>query len=284
MLNHDLRPNGKTWPEVVEVGRTPVLSAVFLAVTRWMMMALRSIRHQARLEGSYLVPVRIFIGIGWLSAFAGKAVDPGWRDGTSLSGFLGYQLQAAVGILPSYQVLMSDLFLPHAALLGWIIMLGEVLVGVAILTGSLTNAALLGGIFMNINFLLAGVPDPNVFYIVIQMVLIMAGAGSVLGVDAWLGAQKRSLFRAARAGRQLSQLPIAMACALVAIAIGTAAYAAFHITDWTAGGIHDPAATLAVLAVMTAAWIVIVAVRDEHDLSARRPLPAARSSGRDPQP
>jgi hypothetical protein len=40
--------------------------------------ALDAVRHEALKDGMYLVPVRAFIGIGWLRAFAEKITQPGW--------------------------------------------------------------------------------------------------------------------------------------------------------------------------------------------------------------
>lgn len=229
---------------------------------------LESLRQETRKEGSYLVPVRVFIGIGWLRAFAEKAVEPGWRDGTSLSTFLESQLHAGMVAFPPYQALLAHVFLPQVLLLAWIVMLGQVLTGVAIATGSLTNLALLGGIFMNLNFLLVGVPDPSAFYIVIQMVLLLAGTGAVLGFDALLQSRVRSPLCAGHvtgspAAPRLSQ---PQAVTLAVLALGCSAYATLHIRDWSpAGSVHDPAAILAVLAFMTASWAAIVAVRGEWD-------------------
>src|SRR5262245_22069492 len=75
-------------------GPVSAVPAALLAVAACLRLLLRTVRLEALKEGSYLVPVRIFIGIGWLRAFAEKAVEPGWRDGTTLSTFLLHQLHA----------------------------------------------------------------------------------------------------------------------------------------------------------------------------------------------
>ena len=222
----------------------------------------QAVRQETLQEGVYLVPVRAFIGIGWLRAFAEKAIDPGWSDGTRLMAFLEHQLDAGRIVVPPYQALVTDVFLSHALTLAWIVTLGQLLAGIAIASGTLTTAALLGGIFMNFNFLLAGVPDPSAFYIVIQVVLLSAGTGAVLGVDARLG-QRVRFFAACPRGREpnVSIVP-ATALALAALAFGCALYATLHIRDWTpAGSVHDPAAVLAVLAFMVASWALIAALR-----------------------
>lgn len=237
---------------------------VLFAVVTCLRMALTTLRHAALQDGIYLVPVRVFIGIGWLRAFAEKVIEPGWRNGSRLATFLEHQHQSGLVVFPPYEALLTGAFLPHALALGWIIMLGQMLAGLAIVSGSLTTVALLGGIFMNLNFLLAGAPDPSTFYIVIQAVLVVAGAGAILGVDARLAAHPR---------RCQPSPPIATSTsvALAMLALGCAVYASLHIRDWTPGGsVRDPAAVLAVLALMTASWVLIAALRGDHRVSTER--------------
>ena len=82
---------------------------------------------------------------------------------TAVAAFLGERLARGAVALPPYEALVAGIFLPHAPTLGWLIMAGQPLAGLALLTGALTRAALLGGLFMNFNFLLAGEPNPSAF-------------------------------------------------------------------------------------------------------------------------
>jgi thiosulfate dehydrogenase [quinone] large subunit len=202
----------------------------------------------------------VFVGIGWLRAFAEKATDPGWRDGTSLSTFLHDRVRAGDIALPPYEAIVTGLFIPSAASLGWIVMIGQMLAGLAILTGTLTRMALLGGLFMNLNFLLAGRTDPNAFYIVIQTLLLLVNAGTVLGLDAHLVARDHARFRLARPASSWADW--VRPGAALAISLGVASYALVNVTDWgPAGSVHDPAMILAVLAMMTSGWSAIACLR-----------------------
>lgn len=228
------------------------------------------LQSEAQKDGIFLVPVRVFIGIGWLRAFGEKAIDPDWWRGRSLEQFLTMHVQDDMIPFPPYQALVSDLFLPNTMLLAFVVLVGQLLVGMAILTGTLTNLAILGGLFMNLNFLLIGVPDPSAFYIVIQVALLMTGAGAILGVDAWLHERLRFPWLAARPSGDLSPRPRRQrkAAAFAALAIGFALYSLVHIRDWSpSGSVHDPAAILTTLATMGAAWAVIVYLRGEHQWS-----------------
>lgn len=132
-----------------------------------------------------VLPLRLFIGIGWIRASSEKITDTEWHDGTALSTFLEEHLAGGEIVFPLYQDLVTDVFLPNASVLGWIIIVGQFLVGVAVLTGTFSNIGLLGGLFMNLNFLLAGAVNPSAFYMVIQSVLFISNTAAVLGVD-WL--------------------------------------------------------------------------------------------------
>ena len=147
----------------------------------------RLARQELSKDGAYLLPLRIFIGMGWLRASAEKIIDPGWYDGTALTAFLEEELAGGHVVFPFYCALITDVFLPSASALGVTIMIGELLAGVAILIGMCTNAALLGGIFMNLNFILAGAPDPSAFYFLIQVALFVGGIGAIAGADTLLG-------------------------------------------------------------------------------------------------
>lgn len=133
-----------------------------------------------------LLPLRLFIGLGWLRAGVEKIIDPLWRSGDKLTTFFQAQLGADAVYFPFYETLVNQIFAPNPLLLSWIVMLGELLAGIAILTGTLTTWALLGGLFMNLNFVLAGVVNPSAFYMVIQGTLLSANAGATLGGDTLL--------------------------------------------------------------------------------------------------
>ncbi len=52
----------------------------------------RLARRELSKDGAYLLPLRLFIGMGWLRASAEKIPDPGWYDGTALTAFLKDEL------------------------------------------------------------------------------------------------------------------------------------------------------------------------------------------------
>jgi hypothetical protein len=200
-----------------------------------------------------LLILRLFIGLGWLRAFAEKVIDPAW-PGDAVSAFLGERLTRSEVALPPYESLVTAVFLPHATTLGWLIMAGQLLVGLGLTTGTLTRAALVGGLFMNLNFLLAGAPNPSAFYIIIQAALLATGAERILGVDAWrarYAAQPTQRTCRGASGRHLLSGTIGLCMAV-------AGYALLQADDLSpAGSVHDPAVLLAMLGGLTALWAVL---------------------------
>jgi len=238
------------------------------------------LQHELRKPGAYALPLRLFIGVGWLRACAEKLDDPGWSDGSSLHAFLAGQATGGQVVFPGYLELMQTVFIPGAPLLTWIITLGQLLVGLALLTGTLTNAALLGGLFMNLNFVLAGKPDPSAFYLVIQSALLLTNAGATFGVDAWLSRYLRLDRRhpilgwaIARHRRCRTHVTFQRRCYLgiAAMSLGGAGLALANAHDFTsAGSVKDPAMVLMVLSLT---WAISALIG-----YARRAEPRPRAS------
>jgi hypothetical protein len=125
---------------------------------------------------------------------------------------------------------------------------------------------------MNLNFLLAGAPNPSTFYIVIQVVLLLTNAGAILGLDAGLAKTIHHPLLVAQPLAERHQrrwrvplLPVGV------ILLVTAVYALAHVTDWSpAGSVEDPAMIVAILALLSLAWAMIAWLR--QDTGGRRLL------------
>ena len=223
-------------------------------------------------DGAHLLPLRLFIAFGWLRAAAEKTLDPNWFDGTALSGFLNAQLNGDHVVFPAYAWLISHVFLPGAPVLAWVILIGQVLVGLGLVFGAFSRGALIGALFMNLNFIAAGVPSPSVFYVVIQIMLLLSSAGRVFGLDgiAHQNTLLRSLVQPARQpaqhriGRQQMyfrvsrHLLLVMAVICAILALGALPYA----KDFSPkGSINDPAILMCVIGLYTAGQCAIRAIR-----------------------
>jgi thiosulfate dehydrogenase [quinone] large subunit len=152
--------------------------------------------------GLFWLPIRIFIGFQWIEAGWHKLAPlpnsdvwgKGWLDGgSSLLGFWqGAAAVPATGRPPIsfewYRGFIQVLIDNHAQ--GWfsyLIVFGELAIGVGILVGALAGVAAFFGATMNMSFLLAGSASTNpvMFFFEIGLILAWRVAG-YYGVDRYL--------------------------------------------------------------------------------------------------
>lgn len=150
--------------------------------------------------GLLWLPIRIFLGFAWLEAGlhklfpVDKAIGAGWLDGgASLKGY--WTSAVAIPETGSPKIafewyrdflnvmLANDVFVWF----GYLIVFGEIAVGIGLLTGTLTGIAAFFGAMMNMSFLLAGSASSNpvLFTIAIGLILAWRVAG-YYGVDRYL--------------------------------------------------------------------------------------------------
>lgn len=125
--------------------------------------------------------VRIYVGWEWLVAGWHKVQAEAWvgdAAGSALQGFIQGALEKTSGAHPDvqgwYATFLENVVLPNSA--GWAhaIAYGEVLVGAALILGAFTGIAAFFGLFMNLNFLLAGTVSTNPVLFTLAIGLIMA--------------------------------------------------------------------------------------------------------------
>ena len=236
-------------------------------------------QRAARRPNAYLVPLRWFIGIGWLRATAEKLVDPSWHNGEAIRAFVGSVNRA--GVFPEFETFLHSVVVPAAPLVAWLVIALQLYCGAGILLGRSTNAALLTGIGLNLTFMLGGVPNPSAFYVLIQLVLFCAGAGAIMGFDGRVAAPNRSLLVAARSDNKTSHASDRWWLGgLASVLLTISAYSFAHGRDFSpAGSVGDPALVLGTVAALGGLIFFISALRlptafeldlsDELDLSGR---------------
>ncbi len=144
--------------------------------------------------GLFWLPIRIFCGFEWAVAGWDKLTGTGWTDGGA--SLLGYWQGAvkvpATGSAPItfdwYRSFLQVLIDNHAqGWFAWLIVIGELAVGIALLTGALVGIAAFFGIVMNMSYLLAGSTsvNPIMFALAIGLILGWRVAG-YYGVDRYL--------------------------------------------------------------------------------------------------
>lgn len=150
-------------------------------------------------KGSWIwLVIRLYVGYQWLHAGWGKLTGEKAFDTTGfLKGAIAKAVPATPGAKPVVQAwwgsFLSDFALPNAKLFNFMIMWGEILVGLALIVGFATIFAAVMGMVMNFSFLLSGTvsSNPNLLFLEIVLVTLGAAYAGYLGVDYWF----RPLYR-----------------------------------------------------------------------------------------
>lgn len=125
--------------------------------------------------------VRLYVGYEWLMAGWGKVLNPAWfggEAGPAITGFVTGALAKTAGAHPDvtgwYAAFLQNVVLPQANLWANAITLGEVAVGLGLIVGLFTGVAAFFGLFMNLNFLLAGTVSSNPILFILGLFLLLA--------------------------------------------------------------------------------------------------------------
>lgn len=145
-----------------------------------------------------LLVLRFYLGYTWMVAGWHKIVD-----GFNAGGFLNNAVANPVidkgtGALvyPNFVAFLENFALGNVKLINVLIPWGEFLVGVGLILGCLTTAAVFFGIMMNFMFLFAGTVSTNPWMLLIGFVIIAAGANAgKLGADYYVLPYLRKLLR-----------------------------------------------------------------------------------------
>jgi len=234
------------------------------------------VKDQFQQATIFLLPVRLFIGLAWMRAGLEKLFDLQWYSGDTMIQFFQEQIQSGAVVFPFYRSLIHSVFEPSAGILAGIILFAELYVGIAILFGCFTNLALIGGISMNLNFLLAGSANPSIFYIVIQGFLLFMNGGSVLSIDSVISQKFRSWFFIAQKERPKlfhSTEPRVLSC-LAAVTFAIALWSTYYIQDSSLGKPDDPALSIVMLCLMSGVLFGTLAIqswsKDKEDAALLR--------------
>jgi thiosulfate dehydrogenase (quinone) large subunit len=135
------------------------------------------------------LPIRLFMGIDFLSAGIHKFGDPKWMsDGTALLGYWTNAVkvdQTGKGAI-TYDWWRNFLqFMIDSGSSVWfakLITFGEILIGLGLIVGGLVGIAAFFGAVMNMSFLLSGSVSVNPIFLTLGILLIMGWK-----VAGWLG-------------------------------------------------------------------------------------------------
>lgn len=140
-------------------------------------------------KDNILAALRIYLGVIFALAVSPKLVA-GPAFANTLNGFLThFALQNAQ---PFYQHFLSALVLPHISTFAALVVIGEAIVAVCLITGTATRLAAVIAMCLLANYMFAkGLwwwnPSSNDgAFFVIALAVALAGAGRAFGIDAKL--------------------------------------------------------------------------------------------------
>ncbi len=181
------------------------------------------------------LPMRLFLAAGWLRAAAEKVPDPAWWNGEVVTQFVADQRAESLSF---FKPVLVDLILPNAVAVSAIVVVSQIFVGLALLVGRRLSWALRAGMVMNVAFVLSGLVNPSVFYLVMEIGLLYAVASG------WLGHKPPE--------QQRSPMLVAAGWVIVGLVL-----AQWIQTIEPAGVIDDPAIVLAFLCLILAVGSVL---------------------------
>ena len=137
--------------------------------------------------------VRVYLGYLWLTSGWGKVAGGGWIGegaGGAVQGFAQGALQQTTGEHPQvtqwYAGFLESVVIPNAALFSYLVVFGEIAVGLALIFGLFTGIAAFFGAFMNASFIFAGTAGANPLMFILAILLVMAWrVAGYWGLDRW---------------------------------------------------------------------------------------------------
>lgn len=144
-------------------------------------------------KGSWIwLIIRLYLGYQWVEAGWHKLTGATPFDATGfIKGAIAKSVPASAGAKPVVQAwwagFLQDFALPNVKLFNFLIISGEILVGLALILGFATLFAAVMGMTMNFAFLLSGTVSSNPNLLILEIVLVALGGAyaGYLGVDYW---------------------------------------------------------------------------------------------------
>lgn len=143
--------------------------------------------------------IRLYLGFEWLAAGWHKLDNPAWRDGTALQGYWERAVnvptpeqaeqgaRAAITYDGWRQFLQFMIDNEWYEWFNWLIILGEIAVGVGLILGAFTGIAAFFGALLNVSFLLSGSTSSNPVLLLLAILVILGWrVAGFIGLDRFL--------------------------------------------------------------------------------------------------
>ena len=144
--------------------------------------------RENKISAVILTLIRLYLGYAWLTAGIHK-ITGGFDASGYLKNAVANPVKGPDGnmVYGWYVNFLESFALPNIDVFNTIVPLGETLIGLGLLLGCLTTAAMFFGLVMNFSFFLAGTVSPNPTDIFLGFIILTAGynAGRI-GLDHWV--------------------------------------------------------------------------------------------------
>jgi thiosulfate dehydrogenase [quinone] large subunit len=134
---------------------------------------------------------RLLIGILWLFSLRWK-LPPDFMPAAGRGLMDWLELEVQYPAFAFYGDFVAGVVIPNFNFFAWLIFLSELLVGISLLTGTLTRLGAFVGLLLAVNLGVGLLEVPNEWpwsYVMLAMwqgVFLVSGAGRTLGLDGWL--------------------------------------------------------------------------------------------------
>jgi thiosulfate dehydrogenase (quinone) large subunit len=145
--------------------------------------------RENKVAAGILTVLRLYIGYSWLTAGWGKLTGPGFDASGYLKGAIANPVKGPDGsmVYGWYVSFLKDFALPNVDIFNTIVPLGEFLIGLGLILGCLTTAAMFFGLVMNFSFFLAGTVSHIPTDLFIGAIILFSGFNAgVYGLDRWV--------------------------------------------------------------------------------------------------
>jgi thiosulfate dehydrogenase [quinone] large subunit len=143
--------------------------------------------RENKISAALLTLLRVYLGYAWMTAGWGK-ITGGFDAAGFLKGSIANPVAGPDGIVYGWYVsFLEGVALPNVDLFNFLVPWGEFLVGLGLILGCFTSAAMFFGLVMNFSFMLAGTVSHNPTDILMGVIILTAGfnAGRY-GLDYWV--------------------------------------------------------------------------------------------------
>ncbi|WP_335869586.1 DoxX family protein [Bacillus sp. 2205SS5-2] len=142
--------------------------------------------RENKIAAYILTALRLYLGYTWITAGWGK-ITGGFDAGGFLQGAVGKASGDHPAVQGWWASFLDSFAIPNVGLFNVLVPWGEFLIGLGLLLGCLTTAAVFFGMMMNFAFLFSGTTSTNPMMLLIGIFIIVAGANAgKFGLDYWV--------------------------------------------------------------------------------------------------